>query len=1191
MSATSPRFITATSLFDGHDVSINLIRRLLQSQGAEVIHLGHNRSAEEVVTATLQEDAQAVALSSYQGGHNEYFRYIRQLLNERGGASICIFGGGGGVFTKEEITALHQKGITKIYTPEDGAKLGLEGMIRDMLSRLPKKNPSSSLVSIAKKIQEKKQKGGHLPSNSTDLSDLSDRSTLSDISALSDLSDHEIAQIITAIEEKEPLPFEFKKGKMQRKNPTPVLGITGTGGAGKSSLIDELLLRWHLYYPEKKMALISVDPSRKKQGALLGDRLRLSSIFHGCFYVRSLATRDSSRELSPQTAQVLEFMKSLHRWDLILLETSGIGQASNAVTEVSDACVYVMTPEFGAPTQLEKIEMLASADFIVLNKSEKIGAEDAFKAICKQYLRNHWDSGGNPSSSSTKPLPVYSCSASRFGNLGVHRLFQALCDHFHFPLGPIEHLCQKREQKTQQNQQAHPTHQPHQKKEPPSSKEHHLIPPERQFYLQEIAQACRKYNTKTDSLVARLEDYEALCKTSQIISSPTKAELVAPLKKKQKEFEEELEREEAFKCIKEHDQRVQAYREGSIAYGEKKVSSQYKSLSGTALPHVALPSKAYGSLSQKYRFLREQNLPGFFPFGAGAFPFKKKGEEPKRMFAGEGGPDHTNRRFHFLCEGEDFHRLSTAFDSVTLYGEDPDTRPDIFGKVGESGVSIATLEDMERLYAGFDLTDPCTSVSMTINGPAPILLAMFMNTALRQKIRSRHGRQNEKHSEKHSERPNGEHDRNHNGKCDGKHDGKRDGREDGKEEWKEEWSKSWSEEEKIKLMREVRGTVQADILKEDQAQNTCIFSLDFALRMMGDVQAYFTQHKIRKYYTVSVSGYHIAEMGANPITQLTFTLANGFTLVEYYLGRGMDIDSICANMSFFFSNGMDPEYSVIGQVGRKIWAIACKERYGANLSSQRLKYHIQTSGRSLHAQEMTFNDIRTTLQALLAISDSCNSLHTNAYDEAFTTPTEGSVRQAMAIQLILQREFGLSQSVNPLQGSFLREELLEKVEEAVLQEFESLSRRGGVLGAMELMYQRNKIQEESLLYETLKSSGKLPIIGVNTFTKTGKDGSKVAGTSKVAGKRDSMGKEKNHDGVKIELSRSSDEEKMKQVERCRAFKNKNKDKSPIALAQLQRVAAEGGNVFYELMSTVQYCSLGQITHALYEVGGRYRRNR
>ena len=1166
IEAFSPRFVTATSLFDGHDVSINLIRRLLQSQGAEVIHLGHNRSVEEVVTAALQEDVQAVALSSYQGGHNEYFRYMRELLNKRGGKSICIFGGGGGVFTPRETDALHAMGITKIYTPEDGARLGLEGMIRDMLARLPKKRPSAS------------DTASDIASDAFDTASVS--SSVSSAS-LSSLSDYEVARALTAIEEKRPLPFGLKlqeKGK-KGKNPTksspsqkntPVLGVTGTGGAGKSSLIDELLLRWHLYHPEKKIALISVDPSRKKQGALLGDRLRLSSVFHGRFYIRSLATRDSSRELSPQTGQVLEFMKSLHQWDLILIETSGIGQAADAVTEVSDACIYVMTPEFGAPTQLEKIEMLAVADFIVLNKSEKMGAEDAFKAVCKQYSRNHHQnhrhhhSHHSPTPTHPAPkFPVYSCSASRFGNLGVDCLFEDLCKHFHFPLESLEHLRKKR------NQAQRP-------------REDHLIPPEKQLYLQDIAQVCRKYNAKTQSLVKKLEDYEALDRSLEILfststepapasafapapasapasasasaSAPASALTPAPvhsahsIKEKHKELKEELQKEDVFKSLEEHHQRIQTYREGSIAYGKKKVPSQYKSLSGTSLSHVALPPKAYSSLSQKYRFIREQNLPGFFPFGAGAFPFKKKGEEPKRMFAGEGGPDCTNRRFHFLCEGETFHRLSTAFDSVTLYGEDPETRPDIFGKVGESGVSIATLEDMERLYAGFDLTDPRTSVSMTINGPAPILLAMFMNTALRQKFPHGHKKT------------------------------------------------TWSEEEKIKIMREVRGTVQADILKEDQAQNTCIFSLDFALRMMGDVQAYFTQNQIKKYYTVSVSGYHIAEMGANPITQLAFTLANGFTLVEYYLGRGMDIDSICSNMSFFFSNGMDPEYSVIGQVGRKIWAIACKERYGANLSSQRLKYHIQTSGRSLHAQEMTFNDIRTTLQALLAISDSCNSLHTNAYDEAFTTPTEGSVRQAMAIQLILQREFGLNQSVNPLQGSFLREELLEKVEEAVLQEFESLSRRGGVLGAMELMYQRGKIQEESLLYETLKSSGELPIIGVNTFTNTKTNTNTSTNTStstntKAHGKTSTGTDEGKVNSGEMELSRSSEKEKMEQVERCWAFKNKNKDKSSTALARLQKVAVEGGNVFQELLSTVQCCSLGQITEALYEVGGRYRRNR
>ncbi|MFZ4712824.1 MAG: fused isobutyryl-CoA mutase/GTPase IcmF [Bacteriovoracaceae bacterium] len=1046
------RFVTAASLFDGHDVSINIMRRLLQSKGVEVIHLGHNRSAQEVVDAVLMEDAQAVALSSYQGGHMEYFTYIRELLDKSGAKKVKIFGGGGGVITPSEIKKLELSGIEKIYAPEDGMKLGLSGIIDDMITR----SSYSTLDGFEFKTVKKET-----------------------------ISFPEIAKVITYIEDKGETPVQFKPGS------TSVLGITGTGGAGKSSLIDELLLRFNRYYPDKKIALVSVDPTKKKtQGALLGDRIRLGSALYTQFFIRSLATRNSNTELSPQITKVVDFLKSLD-FDLILVETSGIGQASDEITKVADKCIYVMTPEYGAQTQLEKIEMLEGAQFIAVNKFEKPRAEDALRDVRKQYRRNHNLFLGHPGSPTDDELPIYGTMASRFNDSGVNELFKDLVKTFSFHEN--ENLKQLKSFKISDNKNA-------------------LIAPDRVLYLRDIARTCREYNSKTKETIEKLRQYEALEEALKIVSEKS-------LSSKKDEIKKEIG-PIVFEQIDEFEQTVKMYQEGVFTYNvrDKKfeVQTKYESLSGLKISRIGTPRMHYAS--EKYRFLRLENLPGFYPFTAGTFPFKRNDEDPKRMFAGEGGPFRTNKRFHFLSKNDSAKRLSTAFDSVTLYGEDPDFRPDIFGKIGESGVSIATLDDMEALYSGFDLISPNTSVSKTINGPASIILAMFMNTAINQKLEG----------------------------------------EDRK-----------NLEKRLDIMRQVRGTVQADILKEDQAQNTCIFSLEFALKMMGDVQEYFCRHKIKNYYTVSISGYHIAEAGANPISQLAFTLSNGFTFVEYYLSRGMKIDDFCENLSFFFSNGLDPEYTVMGRVARKIWATTLKEKYGAGVKSQKLKYHIQTSGRSLHAQEIDFNDIRTTLQAFLALSDNCNSLHTNAYDEAITTPTEESVRRAMAIQMIINREFGLNKTDNPLQGAYIVDELAEIVEEAVLAEFERISDKGGVLGAMESMYQRGKIQDESLHYESLKDSGKLPIIGVNTYI------------------AENINEQLNRE---ITITRASYAEKDEQIKRLESFKTRHSHESRKYLDRLREVILSGENIFEELMNTVQYCSLGQISGLLYEVGGRYRRN-
>jgi methylmalonyl-CoA mutase len=1051
------RFVTAASLFDGHDVSINIMRRLLQSKGVEVIHLGHNRTAKDVVNAAISEDANAIALSSYQGGHNEYFKYVRDLLDERGAQNVKIFGGGGGVITPSEIAALHKVGVTKIYSPQDGMKLGLEGIIDDMIT-----------------------KATHSTIEGVDFDSMKSSNNL-DVRS--------IGKVITHIEDRGELPFPANNGSV------PVLGITGTGGAGKSSLIDELLLRFHRYYEDKKIALISVDPTKKKtQGALLGDRIRLGSASYDNILVRSLATRNSRTELSPQINNVVSFLKS-QDYDLIIVETSGIGQASDEITTVADQCIYVMTPEFGAQSQLEKIEMLESAQYIVINKFEKPRSEDALRDVRKQYRRNHKLFANHPGMPEDHELPIFGTMASKFNDKGVNALFKEIISKFDFPTKKeITDLEAERE---------------------PNIKGA-IIPAKQINYLRSISDTLRDYNRDTQKIAEQCRDYDACVKAAEIISDESAKKLLCG---KAEELKKKIGPEN-FELIETFDSVTEQYNNGEFTYQvrDKSISvpTKYTSLSLQKISKVGFPK--FTNLSDKIEFIRRENLPGFFPFAAAIFPFKRKDEDPKRMFAGEGGPLRTNKRFHYLSANDPAKRLSTAFDSVTLYGEDPDERPDIYGKVGESGVSVATLKDMEDLFSGFELISPSTSVSMTINGPAPIILAMYMNTAINQVLSD---------------------------------------------------EEKQSMEKKIAVMQQVRGTVQADILKEDQAQNTCIFSLEFSLKLMGDVQEYFCRNKIKNYYAVSISGYHIAEAGANPITQLALTLSNGFTFVEYYISRGLNIDEFAGNLSFFFSNGLDPEYTVIGRVARKIWATAMRDKYGANVKSQKLKYHIQTSGRSLHAQEIDFNDIRTTLQAFLALSDSCNSLHTNAYDEAITTPTEESVRRAMAIQMIINREFGLNKTDNPMQGSFIVNELCEIVEDAVLTEFEKISDKGGVLGAMESMYQRSKIQEESLYYETLKDSGEFPIIGVNTYI------------------ADNIDEQMNQE---IELSRASNEEKNEQIKRLRDFQNSNKNESDAQLLKLREIALRNENIFEQLLETVQYCSLGQITNVLYDIGGKYRRN-
>jgi len=1068
------RFVTASSLFDGHDASVNIMRRILQSSGVEVIHLGHNRSVEEVVNAAIQEDAQGVAISSYQGGHMEYFKYMYDLLREKGAPHIKIYGGGGGVILPREIKELHAYGIAGIFSPEDGRVLGLQGMINEQI------------------------KGTDFPTATG--------SYLEKLDMLTTETPEILANLITAAESNDD--EETKKmieEARKRTKETPVLGITGTGGAGKSSLTDELIRRFLKEFPDKRVAILSVDPTKQKTGgALLGDRIRMNAIFNNRVYMRSLATRGSRTELTASIGDVLDVVR-VAGYDLIIVETSGIGQGDAEITKYTDLSMYVMTSEFGAPTQLEKIDMIDFADVIAINKFERKGSEDALRQVQKQYQRSRelWHE-------SLGAMPVYGTIASQFNDKGTNALFAALVNIINEKTGYNWETGYEQFAKTQ--------------------KQDIIIPNDRRYYLREITDTVRGYHKKSEQQVAfarqlfQLEGAIAAVKEK----APDDA-LVASLTSLAEGVRDELTAEskrildnwQALKEAYSGDEFVTKVRDKEI-----RTILKTTSLSGTKIPKVSLPKfEDYGEI---LRWVYKENVPGEFPYTAGVFQFKREGEDPKRQFAGEGTPERTNKRFHYLSKDDDAKRLSTAFDSVTLYGEDPDYRPDIYGKVGESGVSICTLEDMKKLYAGFDLCAPSTSVSMTINGPAPIILAMFMNTAIDQQVKLR---------EKELSRPL----------------------------TVEEFT-----ETREKTLQVVRGTVQADILKEDQGQNTCIFSTEFALRMMGDIQQYFIDHKVRNYYSVSISGYHIAEAGANPISQLAFTLANGFTYVEYYLSRGMNINDFAPNLSFFFSNGLDPEYTVIGRVARRIWAVVMRDKYNANERAQKLKYHIQTSGRSLHAQEIDFNDIRTTLQALMALQDNCNSLHTNAYDEAITTPTEESVRRAMAIQMIITKEHGLAKNENPLQGAFIVEELTDLVEEAVLEEFDRINDRGGVLGAMETQYQRGKIQEESMYYEMLKHSGELPIIGVNTYLNPNPPS--------------------DADIDNMEIARASTEEKETQIHNLQEFWKQHESESEAAITRLQEVAVNNGNIFAELMETVKVASLGQITKALYEVGGQYRRN-
>ncbi|MEQ1552650.1 MAG: methylmalonyl-CoA mutase family protein [Ferruginibacter sp.] len=1115
------RLVTAAALFDGHDAAINIMRRILQSKGAEIIHLGHNRSVAEIVECAIEEDVQGIAITSYQGGHVEFFKYMKDLLEENGSGHIKIFGGGGGTILPTEIEELQAYGITRIYSPDDGRKMGLLGMIDDVIDKckeviLPTANVLNSEI------------------KNFALGETKDIIT--------------IARKISAAERGEKiidLENEFK---------SPVLGITGTGGAGKSSVTDEIVRRFLNNYTDKTIAVISVDPSKKKTGgALLGDRIRMNAISSPRAYMRSLATRESDKALSQYVTEALNICKAAG-FDLIILESAGVGQSDASILEHCDVSMYVMTPEYGAPSQLEKINMLDYADVICLNKFDKAGALDALHDIRKQYKRNYelWET-------KDEDLPVVGTIAAQFNDAGVNVLFDKLMkvisDKTNVPFG---------------------SHAPFAKS---GGIEGSIIPPKRVRYLSEIAETIAEYDTWVDEQSALATKIYQLKGAFTILKNDDNAIIDAI-----KNLEEKLDADN--KKLLDNWQNVQErYKQDFYEFKVRdKVIKQpltFSSLSGTKISKVILPK--YKDFGDILKWQLQENVPGEFPYTAGVFPLKRDGEDPTRMFAGEGGPERTNKRFHYVSVGQPAKRLSTAFDSVTLYGEDPAHRPDIYGKVGNSGVSIATVDDAKKLYSGFDLCDPKTSVSMTINGPAPMILAFFMNAAIDQMC-EKYIIENDLRAEINKKIESlfdintlpkyygvdGEPVKPTLGGFDGMLPEGNDGLGlrllglSGADVLPEDVYKTI----KAKALSSVRGTVQADILKEDQAQNTCIFSTEFALKLMGDVQEFFIDNKVQNFYSVSISGYHIAEAGANPITQLAFTLANGFTYVEYYLSRGMAIDDFAPNLSFFFSNGMDPEYSVIGRVARRIWAKAMKQKYKGNDRSQKLKYHIQTSGRSLHAQEIDFNDIRTTLQALYAIYDNCNSLHTNAYDEAITTPTEESVRRAMAIQLIINRELGTAKNENPNQGSFLIEELTDLVEQAVLTEFDRLTERGGVLGAMERMYQRNKIQEESLHYETLKHTGEYPIIGVNTFLN--KKGSPTI--------------------LPAEVIRSTTAEKEVQINMLTAFKERHKEKSKKMLAQLQEKAIANENLFNELMETVKYCTLGEITNALYSVGGQYRRN-
>ena len=1119
MEATKPykpsnkvRVVSAASLFDGHDAAINIMRRIIQRTGCEVIHLGHDRSVDEVVTTAIQEDVQAIAMTSYQGGHNEYFRYMKDLLDERGAGHIKIFGGGGGTILPEEIKALQEYGIERIYHPDDGREMGLQGMINDLVSRAD----YQTLGSIE------------------DLEGAIDRLVEKNI--------RDIARTITAAEnDAEALSKALAKSYPKLKS-VPVLGITGTGGAGKSSMVDELVRRFLAGFPEKRIALISVDPSKRKTGgALLGDRIRMNSINNDRVYMRSLATRQSNLALSKHVNEALNVLKA-SEFDLIILETSGIGQSDTEIMEHSDVALYIMTPEFGAATQLEKIDMLDFADVVAINKSDKRGAQDAIRDVRKQYKRNH-----NLWHAKDEDLPVIGTIASQFNDPGTNDLYIML----------MKHLAEKTGADLDPNKDI----------EGDSSEKIFIIPPSRVRYLSEIAESNRAYDRHMSKQADVAEMVYNLENSADQFDGDTKNAIISKAKEVRLELDPKISAwlegwPELKKCYSED---VFTFEVRGKAIN---IPTYSTSLSQKKIPKISLPT--YSGWGDLVRWSARENLPGTFPYTAGIYPFKRQGEDPTRMFAGEGGPERTNKRFHYVSLGMPAKRLSTAFDSVTLYGNDPDLRPDIYGKVGNAGVSICSLNDAKKLYSGFDLCDPTTSVSMTINGPAPMLLAFFLNAAIDQRC-EKYIKENcleaevekvlkAKWEDKGLERPRYEGDlpKGNNGLglmllgCTGD----------------DVLDASTYAKLKVEALTSVRGTVQADILKEDQAQNTCIFSTEFALRLMGDVQQYFIDEKVRNFYSVSISGYHIAEAGANPITQLAFTLANGFTYVEYYLSRGMDINAFGPNLSFFFSNGIDPEYAVIGRVARRIWAKAMREKYGASPRAQMLKYHIQTSGRSLHAQEIDFNDIRTTLQALYAIYDNCNSLHTNAYDEAITTPTEESVRRAMAIQLIINKELGLAMNENPMQGSFIIEELTDLVEEAVLMEFDNITERGGVLGAMETMYQRSRIQEESLHYETLKHTGEYEIVGVNTFLSSKGSPTIIPG----------------------EVIRATDEEKQVQLKNLEGIHKGNAEKAGKMLKELKASAVNNENIFEKMMEIGKVCSLGEITSALFEVGGQYRRN-
>jgi methylmalonyl-CoA mutase len=1125
------RFVSAASLFDGHDAAINIIRRLLQAHGTEVVHLGHNRSVADIVRAAIQEDADGIAVSSYQGGHNEYFRYMVDMLRERDAGHIRVVVGGGGTIAPHEVEELQAYGVERIYSAEDGRKLGLDGMIEDVIRRVKdRQRPAFRFGPVGPRDQQ------------------------------------QIARTISALESEDEVPGmreTLRKAVARAEHRAPVVGITGTGGAGKSSLTDELLMRFVRHFPDRNIAVVAMDPTRRRSGgALLGDRIRMNSLAAGQVFMRSLATRRQNLATSAVLADVLNLLRYAN-FDLIVVETAGIGQSDSEIVDLVDVPMYVMTSEYGAASQLEKIDMLDFAELIALNKFEKRGAEDALRDVRKQWRRNHV-----AFQLPDADVPVFPTIASRFNDPGVNRLFTALCSRIGAKTGA-----------TARWEVADPG--------PVELVERHsLVPAGRTRYLAEIAANGRRAATDVGHRALAAGRANSLHEALRALEDPLlpapldrypDAALTDPadasLARLRGAYDDALDAvgPEAVELLRQWPVLAQGATDPQYAYvvrGREIRGDNYtETLSHLKVPKLAVPK--YRDWGDLLAFLLSEHLPGHFPYTAGVYPYRREEEDPIRMFAGEGAPERTNRRFHYLAAGHGAVRLSTAFDSTTLYGEDPDERPDIYGRIGNSGVSIATLDDMKKLYSGFDLCAPTTSVSMTINGPAPMILAMYMNTAVDQCV-ERHLRESGRWTDaerriaeifRGRERPA------YRGELPSGHDGSGLGLLGVSGD--QLVDRGTYERIRAEALSLVRGTVQADILKEDQAQNTCIFSTEFALRMMGDVQQYFSDCNVRNFYSVSISGYHIAEAGANPVSQLAFTLANGFTIVEYYLARGMTIDDFAPNLSFFFSNGMDPEYAVIGRVARRIWARAMRDLYGGGPRSQMLKYHIQTSGRSLHAREIQFNDIRTTLQALYALFDNCNSLHTNAYDEAITTPTEESVRRAVAIQLIINKELGLNKTQNPWQGSFAVEDLTDAVEEAIYREFDRISERGGVLGAMETMYQRSRIQEESLYYETMKHDGRLPVVGVNTFL----------------GAQDG-----NDENRGAELIRSSEEEKADQVRSVHDFLARTEAARPAALARLQKTAADGGNVFAELMETVKVASLGSISHALYAVGGQYRRN-